>query len=62
MSDVPYLDPEVKPPEYRIPRGRSGEGAHTALMTLLKDLERVRRAKEAYGDLPPREPGPLHGA
>ena len=46
------LDPEVKPPDYRVPRGRSGIGAQSALETLLKDLERIRRAKEAYGDLP----------
>ncbi len=48
------LDPEVKPPEYRVPRGRSGVGAESALSTLLADLERIRRAKEAYGDLPIR--------
>lgn len=48
-----HFDPEVKPPEYRVPRGRSGTGSHSALETLLKDLERIRRAKEAYGDLPP---------
>lgn len=46
---VLYLDPEVKPPEYRVPRGRSGVGARSALETLLADLERIRRAKEAYG-------------
>jgi len=46
------LDPEVKPPDYRVPRGRSGVGAQTALDTLLRDLERVRLAREAYGDLP----------
>ncbi|HSV83518.1 MAG TPA: hypothetical protein VLK85_30335 [Ramlibacter sp.] len=46
------LDPEVKPPEYRVPRGRSGVGAQSALETLLKDMERIRQAKEAYGDLP----------
>lgn len=52
MQDrIAYLDPEVKPPEYRVPRGRSGIGAQSALDTLLKDLERVRRAKEAYGEL-----------
>ena len=45
-------DPEVKPPEYRVPRGRSGVGSQSALDTLLKDLERVRLAKQAYGDLP----------
>jgi hypothetical protein len=49
---IVYLDPEVKPPEYRVPRGRSGVGAQTALETLLKDLERIRLAKEAYGDQP----------
>lgn len=48
---IPFLDPEVKPPDYRVPRGRSGHGAKSALETLLKDLDRVRRAKEAYGDL-----------
>lgn len=46
------LDTEVKPPDYRVPRGRSGHGAQSALETLLNDLERIRRAKEAYGDLP----------
>jgi hypothetical protein len=55
-ANRPALDPEVKPPEYRVPRGRSGVGAQSALMTLLNDLERVRAAKEAYGDLPPRRP------
>ena len=49
---IRYRDPEVKPPEYRVPRGRSGVGAKSALETLLQDLERIRRAKEAYGDLP----------
>ena len=53
MSQSPALDPEVKPPDYRVPRGRSGHGAESALKTLLHDLDRVRRAKEAYGDLPP---------
>lgn len=48
------LDPEVKPPEYRVPRGRSGVGAKSALETLLNDLERIRRAREAYGDAPKR--------
>lgn len=53
MSDrIVYLDPEVKPPEYRVPRGRSGVGAQSALDTLMQDLERIRRAREAYGDLP----------
>ena len=51
---IRYLDPEVKPPEYRVPRGRSGVGAKSALETLLHDLERIRRAREAHGDLPPR--------
>lgn len=46
-----FLDPEVKPPLYRVPRGRSGEGARSALETLLSDLERIRKAKEAYGEL-----------
>jgi len=49
---IVYLDPEVKPPEYRVPRGRSGVGAKSALDTLIQDLERIRRAREAYGDLP----------
>lgn len=49
---IVYLDPEVKPPDYRVPRGRSGIGAQAALETLLRDLERIRRAREAYGDLP----------
>lgn len=53
MSSQLVPDPEVKPPEYRVPRGRSGHGSKSALETLLKDLERIRRAKEAYGDLPP---------
>jgi hypothetical protein len=48
------LDPDVKPPEYRVPRGRSGIGSQSALDTLLQDLERIRRAKEAYGELPMR--------
>ncbi len=47
-----FDDPDVRPPEYRVPRGRSGVGARSALQQLLKDLERVRRAKEYYGDLP----------
>lgn len=46
-----FLDPEVKPPEYRVPRGRSGVGAQSALDTLLADLERIRKAKEAYAQL-----------
>lgn len=49
-----FIDPEVKPPEYRVPRGRSGVGAKSALDTLLSDLERIRRAREAHGDLPLR--------
>ena len=52
MEPISYLDLEVRPPEYRVPRGRSGVGAQSALETLLNDLERIRRAKEAYGDLP----------
>jgi hypothetical protein len=49
MQDpILFLDPEVKPPEYRVPRGRSGVGARSALETLLSDLERIRKAKEAY--------------
>lgn len=51
---IVYLDPEVKPPEYRVPRGRSGVGSQSALETLVDDLERIRRAKEAYGDEPGR--------
>jgi hypothetical protein len=51
---IAWLDADVKPPDYRVPRGRSGVGSQSALDTLLKDLERVRRAKEAYGDLPQR--------
>jgi hypothetical protein len=55
MTDAsPFLDREVKPPEYRVPRGRSGVGSQSALETLLKDLERIRQAKEAYGDVPRR--------
>jgi hypothetical protein len=55
MQDrIAFPDPEVKPPEYRVPRGRSGVGSDSALETLLQDLERVRRAKEAYGELPTR--------
>lgn len=46
-----FLDPDVKPPHYRVPRGRSGMGAQSALETLLADLERIRKAKEAYGEL-----------
>jgi hypothetical protein len=51
MEPIRFLDPEVRPPEYRVPRGRSGVGAQSALETLLRDLERIRRAKEAYGDV-----------
>ena len=51
IDRIPSFDPEVKPPEYRVPRGRSGVGAQSALETLLRDLERIRRAKEAYGEL-----------
>jgi hypothetical protein len=52
MEDrILYFDPEVKPPEYRVPRGRSGVGAQSALETLLSDLERIRRAREAYNQL-----------
>jgi len=54
---IPYLDPEVKPPDYRVPRGRSGEGSKSALETLLKDIDRIQRAKEAWGDLPQRPEG-----
>jgi hypothetical protein len=51
QEPVLVLDPEVKPPEYRVPRGRSGVGARSALETLLSDLERIRKAKEAYTQL-----------
>jgi hypothetical protein len=52
MEDrILFLDPEVRPPEYRVPRGRSGIGAQSALETLLADLERVRKAREAYSQL-----------
>lgn len=54
MRNPPAFDPDVKPPDYRVPRGRSGTGASSALKTFLNDLERIRRAKEHYGDLPPR--------
>jgi hypothetical protein len=46
-----FLDPDVRPPEYRVPRGRSGVGAQSALDTLLADVERIRKAREAYGQL-----------
>lgn len=52
-------DPDVKPPEYRVPRGRSGHGAMAALDQLLKDLERVRLAKAFYGDAPRQTLDPL---
>ena len=55
MDPIPFLDPEVKPPEYRVPRGRSGHGSKSALETLLKDIDRVQRAKEAYGEPPQRQ-------
>ena len=48
---IVFLDPEVKPPDYRVPRGRSGVGAQSALETLLSDLERIRKAKEGYTQL-----------
>jgi hypothetical protein len=51
QQPILYLDPEVKPPDYRVPRGRSGCGAQSALETLLKDLERIREAREAYSQL-----------
>lgn len=54
QQPIPFLDPEVKPPDYRVPRGRSGVGSKSALETLLKDIDRIQRAKEAYGDLPQR--------
>jgi len=43
-----------------VPRGRSGVGAESALNTLLSDLERIRRAKEAYGELPARDTRETH--
>ena len=52
-------DPEVRPPEYRVPRGRSGHGARAALDQLVDDLGRIRRAREYYGDLPPQAVDPL---
>ena len=33
--------------------------AKSALETFLKDLDRIRRAKEAWGDLPPRQDSPF---
>jgi hypothetical protein len=51
QEPILFLDPEVKPPEFRVPRGRSGVGAQSALETLLSDLERIRKAKEAYAQL-----------
>lgn len=51
QEPVLFLDPEVKPPHFRVPRGRSGVGAQSALETLLSDLERIRQAKEAYAQL-----------
>jgi hypothetical protein len=51
QEPILYLDPEVKPPNFRVPRGRSGVGARSALETLLSDLERIRKAKEAYAEL-----------
>ncbi len=51
QEPILYLDPEVKPPEFRVPRGRSGVGAQSALETLLADLERIRKAKDGYAQL-----------
>lgn len=59
QQPVPFPDPEVRPPDYRVPRGRSGHGAKSALETFLKDLDRIRRAKEAWGELPPRQDSPF---
>lgn len=61
QQPIPFLDPEVKPPDYRVPRGRSGVGAKSALETLLKDIDRIQRAKEAYGDRPQRPDAAWHG-
>ena len=38
--------------------GRSGQGSRSALETLLKDIDRIQRAKAAYGDLPRRPDSP----
>lgn len=53
MSPEPILvlDPDVKPPHFRVPRGRSGVGSQSALETLKADLERIERAKAAYAQL-----------
>lgn len=51
QEPIIYLDPEVKPPHFRVPRGRSGVGSQSALETLLADLERIRKAKEGYNEL-----------
>ena len=51
QEPIIYLDPEVKPPHFRVPRGRSGVGSQSALETLLADQERIRKAKEAYNQL-----------
>lgn len=51
QEPIVFLDPEVKPPHFRVPRGRSGVGAQSALETLMADLERIRKAKEAYAQL-----------
>ncbi|WP_298932011.1 hypothetical protein [uncultured Ramlibacter sp.] len=61
QSAQPLLlpDTEVLPPAYRVPRGRSGNGALSALEQLLSDFERVRKAKEFYGDLTKRVIDPL---
>jgi hypothetical protein len=51
QEPILFLDPEVKPPDFRVPRGRSGVGAQSALDQLTADLERIRRAKEVYAQL-----------
>lgn len=51
LPPLPPFDPEVKPPEFRVPRGRSGVGATSALETWVNDMQRIQRAKAAYGEL-----------
>ncbi|WP_299760830.1 hypothetical protein [Ramlibacter sp.] len=50
-SPSPEPEPELKPPEFRVPRGRSGVGANSALETWVGDVQRIQRAKAAYGEL-----------
>jgi hypothetical protein len=51
QEPILFLDPEVKPPDFRVPRGRSGVGSQSALDQLTADMERIRRAKEVYAQL-----------